>query len=74
MHMRTELVIIYLTSTEVRLLIRDGEERVKARPRAPTRKTKDAVDRRQNNKNVKGLVKAVFVRNGTLKIDPIMKV
>ena len=74
MHMRTELVIIYLTSTEVRLLIRDGEERVKARPRAPTRKIKDAVDRRQNNKNVKGLVKAVFVCNGTLKIHPIMKV
>ena len=47
-------------STEVRLLIRDGDgeggeggegggEGVKARPRAPTRKTEEAVDRRQNN-------------------------
>ena len=26
---------------------------MKARPRAPTRKTKEAVDRRQSNKNVK---------------------
>ena len=40
------------------MLIRDGDreggggERVKARPRAPTRKTEEAVDRRQNNKNV----------------------
>ena len=28
-------------------------ERVTARPRAPTRKTEEAVDRRQNNQNVK---------------------
>ena len=47
-------------STEVRLLIRDGDgeggegggEGVKARPRAPTRKTEEAVDRRQNNRSV----------------------
>ena len=37
------------------LIIRDrdrgeGGERVKARPRATTQKTEDAVDRRQNNK------------------------
>ena len=31
----------------------EGGERVKARPRAPTRKTEEAVDRRQKNKNVK---------------------
>ena len=31
-----------------------GAERVKARPRAPTRKTEEAVDRRQNNGSVKG--------------------
>ena len=50
-------------STEARLLIviqinvtisgtRKGEERVKAISQAPTRKTKDAMDRCQNNKNV----------------------
>ena len=48
-------------STEARLLIRDGggvvvggggDESVKARPRAPTRKTEEAVDRRQNNGSV----------------------
>ena len=53
-----------LTSTETRLLIRDGDwrggvggggERVKAQSHAPTRKTKEAVDRRQNNKNVKAV-------------------
>ena len=36
-----------------------GGERVKARPRAPTRKTEEAVDRRQNN----GSVKAVSPRH-----------
>ena len=36
-----------------------GDERVKARPRAPTRKTEEAVDRRQNN----GSVKAVSPRH-----------
>ena len=44
------------------MLIRDrGEvgERVKVRPRAPTRKTEEAVDRRQNN----GSVKAVSPRH-----------
>ena len=30
-------------------------ERVKARPRAPTRKSENAVDRRQNHKNVKAV-------------------
>ena len=51
-------------STEARLLIviqinitisgtRKGEETVKAISQAPTRKTKDAVDHCQNNKNVK---------------------
>ena len=30
-------------------------KKVKAGPRAPTRKTEDAVDRRQNNKNVKAV-------------------
>ena len=34
-------------------------KRVKARPRAPTRKTEEAVDRRQNN----GSVKAVSPRH-----------
>ena len=29
-----------------------GGERVKARPRTPTRKTEEAVDRHQNNQNV----------------------
>ena len=29
--------------------------RLKARPRAPTRKTEEVVDRRQNNKNVKAV-------------------
>ena len=44
------------------MLIRDGDggggeggERVKARPRAPTRKTEEAVDRRQKNTNVKAV-------------------
>ena len=32
-----------------------GGGRVKAPLQAPTRKTKDAVDRRQNNKNVKAV-------------------
>ena len=51
------------------MLIRDGDwgwgggggggERVKARPRAPTRKTEEAVDRRQNS----GSVKAVSPRH-----------
>ena len=46
------------------MLIRDGNrgeggESVKARPRAPTRKTEEAVDRRQNN----GSVKAVSLRH-----------
>ena len=36
-----------------------GCRRVKARPHAPTRKTEEAVDRRQNNKHVK----AVFPRH-----------
>ena len=36
-----------------------GDERVKVRPCAPTRKTEEAVDRRQNN----GSVKAVFPRH-----------
>ena len=31
----------------------EGGERVKAGPRAPTRKTEEAVDRRQNNGSVK---------------------
>ena len=42
------------------MLIRDGDgdggvggERVKSRPRAPTRKTEEAVNRRQNNGSVK---------------------
>ena len=39
----------------------EGGERVKARPRAPTRKTEEAVDRRQN----KGSVKAVSPRHCT---------
>ena len=49
------------------MLNRDGDggggggERVKTRPRAPTRKTKEAVDRRQNN----GSVKAVSRRHCT---------
>ena len=30
-------------------------QRVKARPRAPSRKTDEAVDRRQNNQNVKAV-------------------
>ena len=38
-----------------------GGERVKARPRAPTGKTEEAVDRRQNN----GSVKAVSPRHCT---------
>ena len=57
-------------STEARMLIRDGNgekgggegeggERVEARQRAPTRKTEEAVDRRQNN----GSVKAVSPRH-----------
>ena len=33
-----------------------GGERVKARPLAPTRKTEEAVDRRQNNQNVKAVL------------------
>ena len=46
------------------MLIRDGDgrvagDRVKARPRAPTRKTEEAVDRRQNS----GSVKAVSPRH-----------
>ena len=49
-----------LRSTKARLLIRDGdggegEQKVKARLRVPTRKTEDAVDRRQNNKDVKAV-------------------
>ena len=32
-----------------------GEERVMARPRAPTRKAEEAVDHRQNNHNVKAM-------------------
>ena len=60
------------TSTEARLLIRDGDggggggrkgeeegggerEKMKARSQAPSRKTKDGVDRRQKNKNVKAV-------------------
>ena len=50
------------------MLIRDedggwgvgGGERVKARPIAPTRKTEEAVDRRQNNGNVKGPLNTDF--------------
>ena len=46
------------------MLIRDGDsgeggERVKARPRAPTRKTEESVDRRQND----GSVRAVSPRH-----------
>ena len=47
--------------TEGRLLIRvgdrgDGGKRVKARQRtSPTQKTEEAVDHRQNNKNVKAV-------------------
>ena len=49
-----ESFCIQQTSTEARLLIRKGaggkgEEGVKARSQAPTRKIKDAVDRHQNN-------------------------
>ena len=32
-----------------------GGERVKARPRAPTRKSEEAVDRRQNDGSVKAV-------------------
>ena len=45
---------------------------MKAPPRAPARKTKDAVDRRQNNKNVKAVsprhcVATSVLRNCCLK-------
>ena len=53
------------TSIEARCLIGRGGGRgggwggggggVKARPRTPTRKTEEAVDRRQNNNNVKAV-------------------
>ena len=33
----------------------EGGERLKARPGPPTRKTEEAVDRRQNNQNVKAV-------------------
>ena len=52
-------------STATRWLIWDGDRRgmggrggggrMKARPRAPTRKIEEDVDRRQNNKNVKAM-------------------
>ena len=44
-----------LTSTEMRLFIRDGDERVKAWKQVPTWKTKNAMDHCQNNKNVKAV-------------------
>ena len=56
------------TSTQARWPVRvgdrevgwgEGGKRVKARPRAPTRKTEEAVDRRQND----GSVKAVSPRH-----------
>ena len=54
------LLTFCLTSAEARFLIRDGDsvcgwgrgERVNARSRAATRKTEEAVDRRQNNGSV----------------------
>ena len=61
------------TSTEARLLIRDGdgggggEGRVKARPRAPTRKTEEAVDRRQNNGSVKAVSPRHCAANSVLR-------
>ena len=50
-----EWELFCLTSTQTRMFIRDGDkgegdERVKAQSQAPTRKTKNAVDRRQNNR------------------------
>ena len=41
---------------------REGSERVKARPRAQTRKTEEAVDRRQNNGSVKAVSLAIAQR------------
>ena len=55
-------ILLYVHSNEVAYLGRgqegnggEGGGRMKARPRAPTRKIEEDVDRRQNNKNVKAM-------------------
>ena len=61
-----------LTSTETILFIRDGdrgegEEGVRARLQAPSWKTKDAVDHRQNNQNVKAVFPHHFAATSVLR-------
>ena len=54
------------------MLIRDGDreevgKRVKARPRAPTRKTEEAVDRRQNSGSIKAVSPRHWVATSVLR-------